>query len=84
MSFVYSDEQKKIQALLTKENAKIGTLVEALKTVEISYLSTDTGNYATLRMATVTVGKTKTSSGTTSGFTIVMVKTENGWVVGSL
>jgi len=84
MTFVYAEEQQKIQDLLIKEDAKIPVLVEALKTMEISYLSTDSGNYAALRMATVTVGKIKTSSGTSSGFTIVMVKTEKGWVVSSL
>jgi hypothetical protein len=84
MTFVYADDQQAIQELLTAQSAKIPVLLDALKTVEITYLSTEDGNYEALRMATVTVGKKTTSSGSSAGFTIVLVKTENGWVVSSL
>ena len=84
MTFVYVEDQQAIQELLTAQSAKIPVLLDALKTVEITYLSTEDGNYEAWRMATVTVGKNATNSGSSAGFTIVLVKTENGWVVSSL
>lgn len=84
LNHVYIEDQPDIQALLTQEAAKIPALVTALRNAEISFLSTDTGNYEALRMATVTVGKTQAKSGASGGFTVVLVKTEAGWVVSSL
>lgn len=85
LTYVHPDQQKGISDLLTKNQAKLPALISALKNRKITYLSTSDGNYEALRMATVLAGASgNKNAGTSASFTVILVKTEKGWVVDSL
>ncbi len=84
IAFVHPDSQAAVQELLTAHADAVPDLVGALKTVEITYLTTDSGNYESIRTATVRVGKSTAGASASPGFTIVLVKIESGWAVVSL
>ena len=85
MAFVHPDRREYLGNIFNTHQDKLPLLISLMNDRELTYLSTDTGNYETLRMAIVQIGiqAAGTSAGTPDSGTakVMMVKSEDGWVV---
>jgi uncharacterized membrane protein YvbJ len=84
LAFVTDDKKDEFRNLLTANAEKTPVLVKALRNTELTYLSTDTGNYEAIRMAEVIAGVGENKNDMLNTFTVILVKTEKGWTVDSL
>ncbi len=85
LAYIHPDRRDIIKSRFNENQDKLGLLVSLMNDCELTYLSTDTGNYEALRMATVQAGIPTPGAGAgmpdTGTVMFVMVKSESGWVV---
>lgn len=89
MVYVHPDCREMLGGRFEANQDKLPLLISLMDDCELTYLSTDTGNYEALRMAIVQIGVPVkgAAAGTSAGMPdtgtarIVMVKSGDGWVV---
>jgi hypothetical protein len=85
MQYVHPDCRDALKTKLITYSDKIPLLISYMNDCELTYLSTDTGNYESLRMAIVQIGIPTPGASPdmpdTGTGTIVLVESEDGWMV---
>jgi hypothetical protein len=84
LTYFHDDVQKEYTALLNENASRLGELADIVRSHQITFLSTTTEYYDESRSATLTAGISQSTSPSPGVVHIVMVKTENGWVVYTL
>ena len=89
MEYVHPDCRTALMNKIMSHQDKISLLISMMDTYRLTYLSTDEGNYEAQRMALVQIGMPSQAAGTTvvgagaetGTHTVILVRTEDGWVV---